>query len=300
MSVSIPTNGTQAAPTNGTQAAPEFRPSSQRKPRQRLLMRVGRFALSLHALLFFAFLYLPIVILIIFSFNDSKSVFVWHGFTLKWYQKVFEDELLLLALRNTLAVSVVATIISTILGTMVSVALERWDFRLKLPFDALLFLPIVIPDISMGVMLLAFFALMGMAQGLTTVVISHVAFNISFVAVIVRARMAALDPHLEEAAQDLGANEWQTFWRVTFPLLIPGILGGALTAFTLSIDDYVITFFTAGNESLLSLRIYSLVKTGVKPDINALSSMMLLVSMGLVLLSLMLQRRGGGERVGIL
>jgi spermidine/putrescine transport system permease protein len=275
-------------------------PLSRRKPRQHLLMRVGRFALSLHALLFFAFLYLPIVILIIFSFNDSKSVFVWHGFTLKWYQKVFEDELLLLALRNTLVVSVAATTISTILGTMVSVALERWDFRLKLPFDALLFLPIVIPDISMGVMLLAFFALMGMAQGLTTVVIAHVAFNISFVAIIVRARMAALDPHLEEAAQDLGANEWQTFWRVTFPLLIPGILGGALTAFTLSIDDYVITFFTAGNESLLSLRIYSLVKTGVKPDINALSSMMLLVSMGLVLLSLMLQRRGGGEGVGIL
>jgi spermidine/putrescine transport system permease protein len=275
-------------------------PLGRRKPRQHLLMRVGRFALSLHALLFFAFLYLPIVILIIFSFNDSKSVFVWHGFTLKWYQKVFEDELLLLALRNTLVVSVAATTISTILGTMVSVALERWDFRLKLPFDALLFLPIVIPDISMGVMLLAFFALMGMAQGLTTVVIAHVAFNISFVAIIVRARMAALDPHLEEAAQDLGANEWQTFWRVTFPLLIPGILGGALTAFTLSIDDYVITFFTAGNESLLSLRIYSLVKTGVKPDINALSSMMLLVSMGLVLLSLMLQRRGGGEGVGIL
>jgi spermidine/putrescine transport system permease protein len=273
---------------------------SQRKPRQRLFIRVGRFALSLHALFFYFFLYVPILILIIFSFNDSKSVFVWHGFTLRWYQKVFQDELLLIALRNTLVVSVTATVISTILGTMVSVALERWDFRFKLPFDALLFLPIVIPDISMGVMLLAFFALMGLAQGLTTVVISHIAFNISFVAVIVRARMTGLDPRLEEAAQDLGANEWQTFWRVTFPLLIPGILGGALTAFTLSIDDYVITFFTAGNESLLSLRIYSLVKTGVKPDINALSSLMLLVSMGLVILSLALQRRGGGEGAGIM
>jgi spermidine/putrescine transport system permease protein len=278
----------------------EPRALSRRKPRQRLVIRAGRFALSLHALFFYFFLYVPIVILIIFSFNDSKSVFVWHGFTLRWYQKVFQDELLLMALRNTLIVSVAATVISTILGTMVSVALERWDFRLKLPFDALLFLPIVIPDISMGVMLLAFFALVGLAQGLTSVVISHIAFNISFVAVIVRARMASLDPRLEEAAQDLGANEWQTFWRVTFPLLIPGILGGALTAFTLSIDDYVITFFTAGNKSLLSLRIYSLVKTGVKPDINALSSLMLLVSMGLVILSLALQRRGGGKGVSIM
>ncbi len=270
------------------------------RPRRRWLIRVGKFALTLEALLFFVFLYLPILILMIFSFNDSKSVFVWHGFTLDWYKTVFEDEMLLRALKNTLFVSVAATAISTVLGTMLSVAMERWTFYLKLPFDALIFLPIVIPDISMGVMLLAFFGLVGMAQNLTTVIISHVAFNISFVAVIVRARMAAFDPRLEEAAQDLGANEWQTFWRVTFPLLIPGILGGALTAFTLSIDDYVITFFTSGNESLLSLRIYSLVKTGVKPNINALSSLMLLVSMGLVLVSLLLQRRGGGQGASII
>ncbi len=265
-----------------------------------LLKKIGNFTLSSYAILFFLFLYVPIIILIIFSFNDSKSVFVWQGFTLKWYAHVFQDERLLLALRNTLIISVASTVISTIFGTMISVAMERWDFSLKLPFDALLFLPIVIPDISMGVMLLAFFGLIGIAQGLTTVVISHVAFNISFVAVIVRARMAALDPRLEEAAQDLGANEWQTFWRVIFPLLLPGIMGGALTAFTLSMDDYVITFFTSGNESLLSLYIYSLVKTGVKPNINALSSLMILVSMGLVLLSLALQRKGGGDNVGLM
>lgn len=270
-----------------------------RRPNRRWLIRVGKLALSAHALLFYLFLYLPIIILVVFSFNDSKSVFVWHGFTLNWYKKVFEDELLLIALRNTLLVSVATTVLSTIIGTMVSVAMERWDFRLKLPFDALLLLPIIIPEISMGVMLLAFFGLIGMAQGLTTVIISHVAFNISFVAIIVRARMSAFDPRLEEAAQDLGANEWQTFWRVTFPLLIPGIVGGALTAFTLSIDDYVITFFTSGNESLLALRIYSLVKTGVKPDINALSSLMLLASMGLVILSLAFQRRGGGEGASV-
>ncbi len=265
-----------------------------------MLKKIGNFTLSTYAILFFLFLYVPIIILIIFSFNDSKSVFVWQGFTLKWYARVFQDERLLLALRNTLIISVASTVISTVFGTMISVAMERWDFKLKLPFDALLFLPIVIPDISMGVMLLAFFGLIGIAQGLTTVVIAHVAFNISFVAVIVRARMTALDPRLEEAAQDLGANEWQTFWRVIFPLLLPGILGGALTAFTLSMDDYVITFFTSGNESLLSLYIYSLVKTGVKPNINALSSLMILVSMGLVLLSLILQRKGGGDNVGLM
>lgn len=265
-----------------------------------LLKKIGNFTLSGYAILFFLFLYVPIIILIVFSFNDSKSVFVWQGFTLKWYARVFQDARLLLALRNTLIISVASTVISTIFGTMISVAMERWDFRLKLPFDALLFLPIVIPDISMGVMLLAFFGLIGMAQGLGTVVIAHVAFNISFVAVIVRARMASLDPRLEEAAQDLGANEWQTFWQVIFPLLLPGIMGGALTAFTLSMDDYVITFFTSGNESLLSLYIYSLVKTGVKPNINALSSLMILVSMGLVLLSLTLQRKGGGDNVGLM
>ena len=265
-----------------------------------LLKKIGNFTLSGYAILFFLFLYVPIIILIVFSFNDSKSVFVWQGFTLKWYARVFQDARLLLAQRNTLIISVASTVISTIFGTMISVAMERWDFRLKLPFDALLFLPIVIPDISMGVMLLSFFGLIGMAQGLGTVVIAHVAFNISFVAVIVRARMASLDPRLEEAAQDLGANEWQTFWQVIFPLLLPGIMGGALTAFTLSMDDYVITFFTSGNESLLSLYIYSLVKTGVKPNINALSSLMILVSMGLVLLSLILQRKGGGDNVGLM
>ncbi len=265
-----------------------------------LLKKIGSFTLSSYAILFFFFLYVPIVVLIIFSFNDSKSVFVWQGFTLKWYAQVFQDEKLLLALKNTLIIALSATFISTVFGTMISVAMERWDFRFKLPFDALLFLPIVIPDISMGVMLLAFFGLIGLSQGLGTVIIAHVAFNISFVAVIVRARMVALDPRLEEAAQDLGANEWQTFWRIIFPLLLPGIMGGALTAFTLSLDDYVITFFTSGNESLLSLYIYSLVKTGVKPNINALSSLMMLISMGLVLVSLALQRKGGGDNPGLM
>jgi spermidine/putrescine transport system permease protein len=158
----------------------------------------------------------------------------------------------------------------------------------------MLFLPIIIPEIAMGIMLLAFFALLKVQLGLGTIIIGHVAFNISFVAVVVRARMADIDPTFEEAANDLYADEWRAFWRVTFPLLIPGILGGALTAFTLSLDDYVITFFTTGpGSTTLPLRVYSMVKVGVTPEVNALSSMLLLASLALVVLSLLSQRKGG-------
>jgi spermidine/putrescine transport system permease protein len=264
------------------------------EPRQRLLIRIGKKVLSLHALLTYLFLYVPILVLIIFSFNDSKSVFKWAGFTIKWYLGLFHDPRIMGALKNSLIVAFASMIVSTVFGTMVSIALERYHFFGKLPLDALLYLPIVIPEITMAVMLLVFFVLIRLSLGLHTIIISHIAFNISFVTVTVRARLAGLDPAFEEAAQDLYANEWQTFWKVTFPLLLPGIIGGALMAFTLSLDDYVITFFTAGARSTtLPLRIYSMIKTGVKPDINALSSLMLMVSMVLVILSLLLQRKGG-------
>ncbi len=264
------------------------------EPRQRLLIRIGKKLLSLHALLTYLFLYVPILVLIIFSFNDSKSVFKWAGFTIRWYLDLFQDPRIMGALKNSLIVAFASMVVSTVFGTMVSIALERYHFFGKLPLDALLYLPIVIPEITMAVMLLVFFVLIRLSLGLHTIIISHVAFNISFVTVTVRARLASLDPAFEEAAQDLYANEWQTFWKVTFPLLLPGIIGGALMAFTLSLDDYVITFFTAGARSTtLPLRIYSMVKTGVKPDINALSSLMLMVSMALVILSLFLQRKGG-------
>ena len=264
------------------------------EPRQRLLIRIGKKLLSLHALLTYLFLYVPILVLIIFSFNDSKSVFKWAGFTIRWYLDLFQDPRIMGALKNSLIVAFASMVVSTVFGTMVSIALERYHFFGKLPLDALLYLPIVIPEITMAVMLLVFFVLIRLSLGLHTIIISPVAFNISFVTVTVRARLASLDPAFEEAAQDLYANEWQTFWKVTFPLLLPGIIGGALMAFTLSLDDYVITFFTAGARSTtLPLRIYSMVKTGVKPDINALSSLMLMVSMALVILSLFLQRKGG-------
>lgn len=255
--------------------------------------RLMRWLLSSYAALFFALLYAPIVLLVFFSFNQSRFPTHWTGFTLDWYRQLFNNYAMGQALRNSMIVSISSTIISTIIGTMVSVALERYRFRAKGPFDAMLFLPIIIPDIAMAIMLLAFFVLIGMQLGLTTIIIAHVAFNISFVSVIVRARMASIDPALEEAANDLYANEWQAFWRVTFPLLVPGILGGALFAFTLSFDDYVITFFTSGpGSTTLPVRIYSMVKRGITPETNAVSSLMLLASLLLVPLSLWLQRKG--------
>ncbi|MBT3390790.1 MAG: ABC transporter permease [Chloroflexi bacterium] len=262
-----------------------------------LRLKIGRYALTAHGLMSYFFLYAPIIILIIFSFNASKFVTgSWHGFTLEWYKKLFVDEAIGAALRNSLYVSLIATFISTIFGTMVSLAMERYDFWGKLPFDALLYLPIIIPDIAMAVMLLLFFVMVKMPLGRLTIIISHIAFDISFVAIVVRARLAQFDDALEEAAQDLYANNWKTFRYVTFPLLLPGILAGALLAFTLSLDDFVITFFTSGpGATTLPLRIYSLVKLGVTPEINALSAVMLMASFVFVVISFSLQKGGNGK-----
>lgn len=261
-----------------------------------LRLRFGRRILNIHGILCYIFMYIPILILVIFSFNDSRFVSgAWKGFTFDWYMQLFQDEAIGNALKNSLIISLSSTFISTIFGTMVALAMERNTFRGKLAFDSLLYLPIIIPDIAMAVMLLLFFVLINMPLGRNTIIISHIAFNISFVAVVVRARMAQLDPALEEAAQDLYANHSETFRRVTLPLLMPGILGGALLAFTLSLDDFVITFFTSGpGSTTLPMRIYSMVKLGVTPEINALSSMMLMVSFVLVFISFLIQRGGGG------
>ena len=261
--------------------------------------RLAQRGLGLHGVLMYVFLYAPIITLVVYSFNSSRLVSVWEGFTLDWYAELFSDAAMGKALKNSLIVALSSTAISTVFGTMVALVMERYEFWGKLPFDALLYLPIIIPDIAMAVMLLLFFVMAHFPLSLVTIIISHVAFNISFVTVVVRARLADFDRSLEEAAMDLGANELQTFWRVTLPLLMPGILGGALLAFTLSIDDFVITFFTAGiGSTTLPLRIYSMVKLGVTPEINALSTMMLLASMALVGLSLILQKGGGGIELG--
>ena len=264
----------------------------QRDGKPSLLDRLWQFLSAGYAGLFYFFLYAPIIVLVIFSFNASRFPTNWTGFTFDWYIKLFGNRLIGAALKNTLIVSITSTIISTFLGTMIAVAIERYRFRKKAAVNALLFLPVIIPDIAMAIMLLAFFVLIKMNLGLTTIIIAHVAFNISFVAIIVRARMASIGFTLEEAAGDLYANEWQAFWRVTFPLLLPGILAGALFAFTLSLDDYVISNFTSGpGSTTLPIRIVGMIRKNITPEINAVSTLMLLASMLLVPLSLRLQRR---------
>lgn len=280
-----------------TQIPPQVKQSdiefgSQSDEKLSFFGRLKKLLFNSYAGLFYLFLYAPIFLLIVFSFNESRFPTYWTGFSVEWYQKLFNNHLIGSALKNTLIVSITSTIISTIIGTMVSVAIERYRFKRKQAVDALLFMPIIIPDIAMAIMLLVFFVLIKMPLGLPTIIISHVAFNISFVAIIVRARMASLGPEMEEAASDLYANEWSAFWRVTFPLLMPGILAGALFAFTLSLDDYVITNFTSGpGSTTLPIRIIGMTRKNITPEINAVSTMMLLASMLLVPLSLWLQRR---------
>jgi spermidine/putrescine transport system permease protein len=240
----------------------------------------------------FAFLYLPIFILIIYSFNSNKVVGVWEGFSFRWYQELFHDRAIGSAFRNSMWVAIWSTLVSTILGTLAALVLERYRFRGRLVYDGVLYLPIIIPDIVMALSTLLFFVMVGVALSRYTIVIAHIAFNISFVAVIVRARLASMDDNLEEAAADLGANEWATFRRVTFPLLLPGIVAGALLAFTLSLDDFVITFFVSGpGSTTLPVRVYSMIKFGVTPEVNAISTLMLVGSTLLVIISLALQRR---------
>jgi spermidine/putrescine transport system permease protein len=275
-------------------------------PRQqvRLTARIGNWLLGTNAALVFGFIYLPVVILIIFSFNNTRSVALFTGFSTEWYTSLANNEELLDAARNSLLVGLITTIVATIIGTMTALAMDRYRFKLRTSFDANLYLPIVIPEIVMGIALLLYFnqALFPFMEnvfgirastGLPTITISHIAFDIPFVYVIVRARLADFDKTLEEAAADLGADEWNTFQRVTLPLLMPGIIGGALMAFTLSLDDYLITAFTKGiRDQTMPLYIYSLVRRGVTPEINALSTALLLASIGLVGLSLTAQNGG--------
>lgn len=262
----------------------------------------GDAALGLHSLLMYIFLYAPIVILVVFSFTKDSFGVRWTGFTLDWYGRLLRDERLMGAAANTLLVALVSTAASTVIGTTTALAMERFRFRGRAGLDALLYLPIVIPEIVMALALLAFFAFsfdileslfgINLRLNLTTVILSHIAFSISFVVVVVRASLKGFDRRLEEAAQDLGADEWQTFWRITFPLILPGIIGGALLAFTLSLDDFIISFFTTGSgTSLLPVEVYGQVKRAITPKINAISTVMLALSMTLVFLSQFVQRR---------
>jgi spermidine/putrescine transport system permease protein len=257
--------------------------------------------LAANAWLVYLFFYAPIALLIVFSFNDNENVSIWTEPSLRWYRAMLDDDRILSALRNSLIVALVSTIVATVIGTMLAIALERYRFRGRGTLDGIAYMPIIIPDVTMGVMLLIFFfQAIGVIQdifgvtlrtGLGTITLAHIAFNISFVAVVVRARLAQFDNSLEEAAADLYASRWQTFRRVTLPLIAPGVAGGALLALTLSLDDVVVTQFVSGQGSTtLPVYVFGLVRRGVTPLINAVSTVMLLASMLLVALSLGLQR----------
>ncbi len=224
-------------------------------------------------------LHLPVLILVVFSFNDSKYSIAWQGFTWRWYERLMQRQDLLDALWASVVVASTSTLIATVLGTLLALGLARHRFRGRAAAEGLLYLPVVTPEIVIGISLLILFVASGVALGFMTIIIAHVAFNISFVAIVVRARLAGMDRSLEEASMVLGADEWTTFWRVTLPQLWPGIASGALLAFTISFDDYVITSLVAGpGSSTLPLVVYSMVRRNVEPSVNAISALILLVT----------------------
>ena len=240
------------------------------------------------------FLLLPIIVMIVFGFNDLRGRFnfTWQGFTLEHYANIFTSQPRMNdALLNSIIVAVVSTFIATVLGTLIGLALSRYEFRGRGPINLLIFLPIATPEVVLGASLLALFVSAGVARDITTITIAHIMFNISYVVVTVRARLAGFNRSVEEAAADLGADEWTTFWKVTFPLIFPGILAAAMLAFAFSIDDFVITQFTAGVDQTFPLWVYGASRIGVPPEVNVMGTIIFgLAIVGIVAWSL-LQRR---------
>ena len=237
-------------------------------------------ALSAFAVAVFAFLFAPIVILIVFSFNSSRRSIVWHGFTLEWYPRLLENAHLLAALGVTLRLALVAVIVSTVLGTLLGLALARGRLRGRGGIESLLLLPMITPEIVMGLSLLLFFLQLFDAHGgFGQLSIAHITFCLSYVAITVRARAAGLNANLEEAARDLGASAIGAFRYVTLPLILPGVAAGAMLAFALSFDDYVVTTFNSGvGSSTLPLYIYGRIKFGITPEINAISTIIVAIT----------------------
>jgi spermidine/putrescine transport system permease protein len=248
--------------------------------------------LRIVAAIVYVFLYAPIFIVIAYSFDANKLGVSWTGFTLQWYQALFEDDALLSALRNSLIVASVSVSVSAVFGTMAAVGLARYKFPGAGLVRTLTMLPVIIPEIAMAVSALTLFVALGMKLSLTTIIVSHIVFCLAYITLVVLGRLQGLDPRLEEAARDLGATPIMAFFKVTLPLLMPGILSGCLLAFVLSLDDFVITQFTAGvGSTTLPLWIYSSVKFGVSPEINALSTIMILLTAGAMVASQLIRQR---------
>lgn len=225
----------------------------------------------------YLFLYVPLIILVLYSFNDSRVNVGWVGFTLHWYKVLFSDIQLMDAALNSLFIAIIASSISIVLGTLAGIALHKYKLRL---LSGLVLIPIAAPELLVGVSLLLFFLMINFTLGLASITLAHTAFCISFVAIAVKSRMHGMDDSIIDAARDLGASPFKAFYLILVPTILPGIIAGGLMAFTLSIDDFVITFFTAGvGSSTLPLAIYSMLKMGVTPEVNAASTMIILVTL---------------------
>ncbi|MCS6836737.1 MAG: ABC transporter permease [Anaerolineae bacterium] len=292
-------------------------PATARRDRDAVGRALARLGFTISSLSGYFFLWAPIVLLILFSFNDGRSVNTWFGFTTRWYEGIFDSALdkqssfqtaaLLRAVGNSLLVGLASTAIACALGTTVALSLARGTFPGRRWLDALLLMTVIFPEITQGISLAIFFkvAFDGIGlfleprpqPGFGTIIIGHVVFTVSYVAIVVRARLADMNPRLDEAAADLGADGWTRFWLITFPLILPGIVAGALLAFTLSLDDFVVTFFLSGvGTTTLPVFVYGLLKVSVTPDINAVSTLMLLASMLMIGVSLLLQNRNNQDR----
>ncbi|GLW04897.1 ABC transporter permease [Microtetraspora sp. NBRC 13810] len=255
--------------------------------------RLGDRLLFGYVWLVMLWLFLPIAVMIVFGFNDtqSKSNVSWQGFTLKWWGRLGDYPELLDAVYNSISIALIATLITTVLGTLLGLALGRHRFRGQGATNLVMFAAISSPELVMGASLLSLFVSAGVQTGYRTIVIAHVLFSVSFVAVTVRARVVGLDPSVEEAARDLGASSWVTFWRITFPMILPGVVAGALLAFALSIDDFVITQFTSGATVTFPLWIYGAVRIGIPPQVNIVGTCIFAVGVLIAVVNSVTARR---------
>jgi spermidine/putrescine transport system permease protein len=249
-----------------------------------------------------AFLFAPIVVMIVFSFNNPRGHqnITWQGFTFNNYLTVWNRPDITGPMLTSLTIAVISTVVATILGTLIALSLTRYEFRGRGLMNLLIFIPMTAPEIILGASLLTLWVALGTARGLPTILVAHIMFNISYVVVTVRARLIGFNRSLEEAGMDLYANERTTFWKVTFPLIFPGILAAALLAFALSIDDYVITLFSAGHTVTFPLWVYGASRIGIPPEVNALGTLFFLIAFVFIAVQIWAQRRGGraGEEAG--
>lgn len=263
-------------------------------------MRTGRWALNLYAALGFVYLFAPIAVIVLFSFNQPAGEYniEWRRFTLDNWMAPFADRQLTAALWVSLQVAAVATLVSTVLGTMIAIALSRYRFRGAGLFNLMLVLPVTTPEIVLGSSLAAMFLGQNLIDfGLPTIVIAHILFQLSFVAIVVRARLRGFDWTLEQAAQDLGATPWRTFRTVSLPLILPGILAAALLSFALSVDDFIITFFNAGSTVTFPLQIFGASRVRVPPQVHVLATVILIVSVALLVAGAIVEQRRRPGRV---